>query len=1036
MFLSLCCMAAVSLWAQKTPYWLDPSANRVNCEPSRAAFFAYENAELARKGDKVRSSRYMSLEGKWKFKWVRHHNEAPADFFKTTYDDSAWGDFQVPGIFEVNGYGEPVYKNVGYSWYTQFAKNPPFVEERNNFTGSYRRIVVVPASWKGENIYMHVGSATSNLQLWVNGRPVGYSEDSKTAVEFDLTKYLVPGKENLIAMQVMRWCDGSYAEDQDFWRLTGIAREVYLYARPQAYMKDIFVTPDLTDNYRNGVLDIACDWSNASGRTADFRLVSPDGREVAASSLAISGKEGKTNCRLSVEGPARWTAETPSLYTLYVSLKDKGGRVGECVPVKVGFRKIEIKGGQLLVNGQPVLFKGADRHELDPDGGYVVSVERMIQDIKVMKELNINAVRTCHYPNDPRWYDLCDQYGIYLVAEANIETHGMGYGDKTLAKNPMYEQTHIERNEHNVKIYKNHPSIIFWSLGNESGYGPNFEKAYKYVKAYDPSRPVQYEQAPKEFSDICCPMYAGYEYCENYSKGNGDRPLIQCEYAHAMGNSMGGFKQYWDLIRKYPKYQGGFIWDFVDQGLRGWNKDGKMIYTYGGDYGRYPASDHNFNCNGLVSPDRNPNPHAHEVRYYHQNIWAKPVDLKTGALEIYNEFFFRTLDNVMLEWTLTADGEPVRCGTVPALSLKPQERSRVTLSDYEVPEGAEGELMLNVSFRLKASEPLMPAGTEIAYDQFCVRPYDFTGWDKCCQGAAACPYQGGVVKDEQLASLTLSAAGVSATFSKSTGWMDYYDVDGRPAMEEGYSLRPDFWRAPTDNDYGAGLPNRFGVWRNPQMKLTSFECKDLDNGAKQVTAVYDMPETVSKLTMTYVMKKNGSITVNEKLTVDADAKNKPELMRFGMKLVLNKAYNTVDYYGKGPGENYCDRNNGDLLGHYVQPVASQYYGYVRPQESGNKTEVRYWRMKTNDGNGIEFRSDKAMECGALNYLTEDLDGGNDKVRYQKHSGDLVERPFTVVHIAARQSGLACINTWGARPLPEYRIPYADQEFSFVMKPCR
>ena len=565
---SCACLAVLSAEAQKDkPWWLDPEVNEVNTMAPRAAFFAYETENLAKADQKARSERYLSLEGKWKFNFSKDHDKAPRDFYSLKYDDSQWTDFPVPGILELNGYGDAIYSNNGYPWRTQFRPEPPFVEERNNYTGSYRKMVTVPADWKGERIYLHVGSATSNLMVWVNGKFVGYSEDSKVSAEFDLTKYLTPGKENLIAMQVMRWCDGSYLEDQDFWRFTGIAREVYLYARPQAHIADLFITPDLVNNYQDGTLEVKLNAVGAKGETVMFSLKDKEGKEVAAQTAKVGGN-GEVKVNFDIKNPLKWTAETPNLYTLYTTLMD-GKQVAEVVPQRVGFRKVEIKNAQVLVNGQPVLFKGANRHELDPVTGYVVSMDRMLEDIRVMKELNINAVRTCHYPNDPRWYELCDIYGIYMVAEANIESHGMGYGDKMLAKEPTYEKAHLERNESNIKIYKNHPSIIFWSVGNEAGYGPNFEKAYDLVKAYDPSRPCQYEQAGQNGkTDIFCPMYYDYGGCDKYSQGDNPRPLIQCEYAHAMGNSMGGFKEYWDMVRKYPKYQGGFIWDFVDQGLR------------------------------------------------------------------------------------------------------------------------------------------------------------------------------------------------------------------------------------------------------------------------------------------------------------------------------------------------------------------------------------------------------------------------------------------------------------------------------------
>lgn len=1031
---SCACLAVLSAEAQKDkPWWLDPEVNEVNTMAPRAAFFAYETENLAKADQKARSERYLSLEGKWKFNFSKDHDKAPRDFYSLKYDDSQWTDFPVPGILELNGYGDAIYSNNGYPWRTQFRPEPPFVEERNNYTGSYRKMVTVPADWKGERIYLHVGSATSNLMVWVNGKFVGYSEDSKVSAEFDLTKYLTPGKENLIAMQVMRWCDGSYLEDQDFWRFTGIAREVYLYARPQAHIADLFITPDLVNNYQDGTLEVKLNAVGAKGETVMFSLKDKEGKEVAAQTAKVGGN-GEVKVNFDIKNPLKWTAETPNLYTLYTTLMD-GKQVAEVVPQRVGFRKVEIKNAQVLVNGQPVLFKGANRHELDPVTGYVVSMDRMLEDIRVMKELNINAVRTCHYPNDPRWYELCDIYGIYMVAEANIESHGMGYGDKTLAKEPTYEKAHLERNESNIKIYKNHPSIIFWSVGNEAGYGPNFEKAYDLVKAYDPSRPCQYEQAGQNGkTDIFCPMYYDYGGCDRYSQGDNPRPLIQCEYAHAMGNSMGGFKEYWDMVRKYPKYQGGFIWDFVDQGLRVKNKQGKTIYAYGGDFGRYPTSDHNFNCNGIINPDRKPNPHANEVRYYYQNIWATAKDLKAGEVEVYNENFFKSLDDVELQWTLESEGKVLANGR-NALDIPAQQKRVVKLDGYSLPADVKGEVVLNLDFVLKKAEPMLDAGYAVAREQFVVNPYTFPTMESVLAVTSGKYDTRKVEKEEKVAWVTLSAGNTSVTFNHWNGWIDYLDVDGKPMLEEGYAITPDFWRAPTDNDYGAGTQRKLHAWKNPEMKMKSFKVVENEGKAeKGVEVVYDMPSVEATLTMTYTLTPAGELVVNEAMTVNKDAKHKPELMRYGMQLVMPKAYNMLTYYGKGPGENYIDRNNGDRLGVYDAKVADQYWGYVRPQESGNKTEVRYWQVKDENGKGLEFYSFAPMECSTLNYLASDLDDGWDKNAHQSHSGDLTPRNLSMVKLAARQRGLACVNSWGAIPLEQYRMPYQDYSFTYVIRP--
>ena len=1028
---SLACLTVMPVSAQKVPVWQDPNVNQQNREVRRADFFAFESEELAKQGDKMKSSRYLSMEGMWKFNFVKNHQDAPKDFFGLKYDDSQWVDFPVPGLFEINGYGDRIYKNIGYAWGTTFKSNPPYIGETNNYTGSYRRTFDLPADWKGQEVFFHVGSATSNLSVWVNGKFVGYSEDSKVAAEFNITKYLKPGK-NLIAMQVMRWCDGSYIEDQDFWRFTGIAREVYLFARPKAHIEDLTMTQDWVVDSRRGILKFDVKTTGKAQATA--KVIFDDGQ--------ISS-EIDANHEIYLNQVKPWTAETPHLYTVLVTLK-QGDKVLEVIKQRVGFRHIEIKGGQLLVNGQPILIKGADRHEMDPDGGYIVSVERMIQDIKIMKLLNINAVRTCHYPDDPRWYDLCDEYGLYLTAESNLESHGMGYGEGTLAKREDYAKAHIERQEGNVCSFKNHPSIIVWSLGNEAGYGPNFEKAYDWIKAYDNTRPVQYEQAGHwGKTDIFCPMYMGYEDCEKYSKTDNPRPLIQCEYAHAMGNSMGGFKEYWDVIRKNAKYQGGYIWDFVDQGLRDKSRiTGKEIFTFGGDYGRYPASDHNFNCNGIIAPDRRLNPHAHEVRYYYQNIWVTDKGLKEGKFEVYNENFFKTLDDVEMEWFVGGasgghhhdnPGRPEGMtfghgGTIDINGIAPQQRKTITDETLKntitrvLGHHGDQEIFVIFLFKSKNGAPLIDKGQVLARQQFVLNPYQFP--EIKAETAQ-------VAKEEVESYVKFDAAGTTLTIGKRTGWIDYLDVDGEPMLVDRQSVMPEFWRAPTDNDYGAGFQRRLGGWRNPQMRLK--ECQVGDNG---VTAKFDMPDVKATLTMTYTLTAEGEVVVHQQLTADKEAKIS-QLPRYGMQLQMPKQYDEVTYYGRGPVENYCDRNSSEFIGIYNNKVADEYYPYVRPQESGNHTDVRWFRVQDKQGRGLEFYSNAPMEASALNFLTEDLDDGMSKdKKIDRHSGDLVERPLTQVHIQQRQMGLGCVNSWGAWPRQEYMLPYQNYDFTFVIKPLK
>jgi len=1035
----------------QTPVWLDPNVNSENEKPDVADYFAYENADLAAKGLKDNSSRFISIEGNWKFNFVKNAYDKPENFFAQDYDDSKWVDFPVPGLFEMNGYGDKIYTNVTYPWNNEYPVNPPVVGERDNYVGSYRQSFTVPAAWKGDRVYIHVGSATSNLWVWVNGKYVGYSEDSKMEAEFDITDYVKFGEKNLIAMQIMRWCDASYIEDQDFWRFTGIAREVYLYSRPQAHLDDVRIVTDLDAAYTNATLQFDATFAGADGKTLGLQLKDAQGKDVWSGSLTV--KEGAASTSVVVKNPYKWTAETPYLYTLYMTLQNQDGSVIEVIPQKVGFRKVEIRDRQLLVNGQPILIKGADRHEMDPYGGYVVPLERMVEDIRIMKQMNINAVRTSHYPDDPRWYDLCDEYGIYLVAEANLEGHGMMYGPSPLARNPEYEKAHLERNKSNVITYKNHPSIIVWSMGNEDGDGQNFVTCYKWIKEYDKTRPVQYEGATgsPDHCDIHCPMYADYGAMERHEKGNDPRPMIECEYAHAMGNSEGGFKEYWDIIRANRSVQGGFIWDFVDQAVFGKNADGKEIFLYGGDEGRYPVSDQNFNCNGLIAPDRRWNPHAYEVQYFYQNIWVTPVNLKKGVIEVYNENFYTDLSAYYMEYAVLADGLELSRGQIKLPEVAAQSRVKVTSSDLakalkKAP--AYKEILVNVEFKLKEAAPLLEKDFVVARGQFEVTGYDYPFIPSVPLASAA-----DVKMDEAVAYVKLEAAGVVYTFNKNSGWIDYIDIDGKQITQSGSQFKSDFWRAPTDNDYGANLHTRMQAWRNPNLRRTAFECK-VEDGLGKVNVKYEIEQLYASLEIEYVLYRNGRLSVTQKMVTRPEEaaqamaqaapqrqgqrgprqQGMPDLFKFGMTMNMAREFDQVEFYGRGPVENYSDRNSSQFLGVYKSSVADQYFPYIRPQENGNKTDVRWWRVTNAQGLGLEFYSDAPLSMSSLNYATADLDEGLQK--HNVHAGDLSPRPYTVVHIDKAQYGLACVNSWGATPLEQYKLHYGDYSYSFVIAPVR
>ena len=1043
--------------AQEPTYteWHDLQVNAINRFPLHTSFFTYAPGEVSATGeaDKTKSKNFLSLDGTWKFKWVENADQRPTDFYLANLDDSKWGNIVMPGNWEMLGFGQPEYVNSGFAWRGHFDQEPPAVPTKDNHVGSYRRIINIPADWDGKQVIAHFGSVTSNIYLYVNGKFVGYAEDSKVAAEFDITPYLKKG-ENLIAFQTFRWCDGSWCEDQDFWRLSGAVRENYLYARDnRAQLEDIRVTPDLVNNYKDGVLDIK--GTVKGNATVVYQLHDATGKVIAQK--IIKAANGKADCTLEVADPKKWTAETPNLYTLNAivclpAAKGKGVTGISTIPVKVGFRKVEIKNKQFLVNGQPVLIKGADRHEMDPDAGYNVSVERMIQDIKIMKRLNINAVRTCHYPDDPRWYDLCDEYGLYVVAEANQESHGFGYGKDAAAKKPMFAKQILERNQHNVSNFYNHPSIVTWSLGNETVMGDNFLNAYKWIKGQDTSRPVQYEQAGKgEGTDIFCPMYYSVKNCENYSKNpDSPYPLIQCEYNHTMGNSGGNLKDYWDLIRKYPIFQGGFDWDFVDQGLHRHivkpmsinpekmsNEEIRKIeYTYGGDYNNYDPSDNNFNCNGIIGPDRQLNPHAYEVAYQYQNIWATMKDAQKGEVNIHNENFFRDLSNYTLAWSLVENGKETQSGTIDNLDVAPQQTKTYTIP-YDLAKVTAKEAFLNIDFRLKQAEPLMEARQTVAYAQLTVKEKQCCGH---CNDKMATAKNGKNVKSKLIDKkgdndITVTTTDITFKVDRTTGFISEYTYQGKSLLGEGGTLKPNFWRAPTDNDMGAQLHKKFKVWKNPVMKLTGVSVeKDKKANTYNICASYDMPELKGTLEINYlVMANKSAVKVTE--TFDATEGEKvSDLFRFGMLMQLPYEMDKSQYYGRGPIENYSDRKECMRLGIYNDDADNQYFPYIRPQESGTKSDIRWWKQTDANGFGLMVKDCKPFYASAIHFDTDELDDGDDKE--QRHSFNLKKSKYTNLFIDGEHLGVGGENSWGAWPLEKYRIHYGDKSFSFAIIPVK
>lgn len=1031
--------------------WHDLQVNEINRLPLHTLHFAYDPNDFPGTGaeylDKKKSMNYLSLDGTWKFNWVANADERPTDFYKTDLDDSKWKNIQMPGNWEMLGYGQPEYVNVGFAWRGHFDQQPPAVPTKDNHVGSYRREINIPANWDGKRVIAHFGSVTSNIYLYVNGQFAGYAEDSKVAAEFDITPFLKKGK-NLIAFQSFRWCDGSWCEDQDFWRLSGPARENYLYARSKEHrLLDVRVETELKNNYKDGALNIT---AKLQGNTlAYFGLYDPDGKEVIVTGTD-NVKNGVAKYQLRVKNVRKWSAETPNLYTLVVSPIQNGGMYSpyEIIQVKVGFRKVEIKNKQLLVNGQPVLLKGANRHEMDPDEGYNVSEKRMIQDIMMMKRLNINAVRTCHYPDDPRWYDLCDKYGLYVVAEANQESHGFQYGDDAAAKKPEFAKQIMERNQHNVSMFYNHPSIITWSLGNETVMGDNFIQAYNWIKSQDKTRPVQYEQAHRGAgTDIFCPMYYPVSACEKYAKDpNSPMPLIQCEYNHTMGNSGGNLSDYWNLVRKYPIFQGGFDWDFVDQALHRkivkpmsilpykMNNEElrKIEYTYGGDYNKYDPSDNNFNCNGIIGPDRQMNPHAYEVAYQYQNIWAKMVSAEAGQVSVYNENFFRDLSNYALAWSLEEDGVETQNGTIADLDV-PAQQSRTYTIPYDRSKITGKEVFLNIDFRLKNAEPLMTAGQVVAYAQLPVVT------KQACEGdCSKMLAEGHGKKKMKLAAkkdnvIAVTTPNLTFKLDRTTGLISEYAYNGKSMLGEGGTLKPNFWRAPTDNDMGAGLQKKFKVWKNPQMNLKNIDVKK-DKKVNTVTIVtsFDMPEVQGQMDITYLVFANtGAVKVTEDFKATEGAKVS-DMFRFGMLLQMPYTMEKSNYYGRGPIENYSDRKDCMRIAIYNDEADNQYFPYIRPQESGTKSDIRWWKQTDATGLGLQVKSCTPFYASALHFDTEELDDGDEKE--QRHSFDLKKSKYTNLFLDAAHMGVGGENSWGAWPLEKYRVHYGNKTFNFVLIP--
>jgi len=1071
-------VSAQALSAQAQSFrldWEDPDVVGINKEEPHATLLPFESrdAALAREWDGSRY--YRLLNGQWRFNWVRSPGERPVDFYREGFDDSGWDLVPVPSNWEVLGYGIPIYLNQPY----EFEKNPPYIHHDYNPVGSYRTTFQVPADWDGREIFIHFGAVKSAMYLWVNGERVGYSQGAKLPAEFDVTEFVRHG-ENQLAVEVYRWSDGSYLECQDFWRISGIERDVYLWAAPKLHVRDFFVRAGLDGSYRNGRLELDVSLTHygesggGGGTASGSGSRSPSGvreRQGAviraevldpATGTVLSEVEARTPlppigeetmARLTADlGPVRpWTAETPNLYTLLITLEDARGEILEVIPQRIGFRTVEIRDGLLRVNGVPITIKGVDRHEHDPFTGHVISRERMRQDLRLMKEANMNAVRTSHYPEDPWFYELADEYGLYIVDEANIESHGMGYDpDVTLGNDPLWEKAHVERMRRMVERDKNHPSVILWSMGNEAGNGVNFEAGYRWIKGRDATRPVQYERALQEWNtDIYVPMYPGFRHLEEYAQSNPTRPLIMCEYAHAMGNSVGNFADYWEIIDRYPSLQGGFIWDWVDQGLWKVTDAGDTIWAYGGDFGPPGTpSDGNFLINGVVQPDRTPNPHYWEIKGVYQWIRAEKVDGSPNRIRVTNDYEFRDLAGLDLRWRILEDGDGIQEGTLPAPELAPRESAEIVVPYRPIDPVSGAEYHMEVSFLQSAPDPLLPPGHELATAQWLMDV-----------SAPAPPV--GETSLPALAMETLqdgmrfSGPDFELVMNRTTGRITRYRFKGTDLLLTG--PWPNFWRAPTDNDYGGRWQERLGVWKEagPGIRVTAVEATQLTPYTGEFRVLGELP-TADGATyeIRYTVRGDGDVQIHGTLSPGAGAL--PRMPRFGMRMELPAGFEAVEWFGRGPHESYWDRKAAASVGHFRSTVAGQYHPYVRPQETGNRTDARWFALEDGSGVGLLFLADGGsgpfgvdeevmaddryrpgtewpyLSFSALHYTQGDLDDGPEKD--QRHAGELKPRETVFVNVDLRQMGVGGINSWGPTALPEYSLPYGRYDYAFTLRP--
>ncbi|QSX32667.1 DUF4981 domain-containing protein [Shewanella avicenniae] len=1017
------------------PEWEDLSVFQVNTLPPHATFMRYDSPQKLVNDDYKTSPYFQSLNGTWKFKWAKNPFTYTDNFYNTDFNDGEWDNIPVPSNWQMHGYDYPIYTNIDYP----FEVNPPFVPKEDNPTGHYRQAFYVDKAWQGKRVVLHFGAVKSAFYLWINGHQVGYSEGSKTPVEFDISQYLTAGK-NVLAAKVIRFSDGSYLEDQDFWRLSGIERDVYLYATPQVFVSDFFAKTTLSDDYKDGVLGLEIEANNSKpapqSLTLTTEILDQNGKLVSSQQRSVmiaAGQKLTVKQSFNVANVKTWSAESPNLYQLRIKTDYQDGQPSDFIGTEIGFRRIELEDEQVLVNGQPILFKGVNRHEHDERTGHVVSRESMLLDVQLMKQNNINAVRTSHYPNDPYFYHLADKYGLYIIDEANIETHGFTFEpDKTPANKPEFHDVHMNRIKRMVERDKNHPSIIFWSMGNEAGDGPNFKDAYHWTKFRDNSRLAFYEKAENPRSgfseyhtDAVGWMYASMEEIKRDFLGKDPfRPFIWAEYAHAMGNSTGNLKELWDLVRSERQMQGGFIWDWVDQGLIKRDKEGNEFWAYGGDFEpSHVHNDANFCLNGLVNPDRTPHPGLFEVKKIYQDVHFSQVS--DGEFEVFNEQFFTSLKELSVNWTLLKDGVVIKEGKLN-LDVAPQEKHRFSLPNNIGKLDAGAEYFINFYVRTKSASLAVPKGHLIAVEQLPLSANDNMQSNLLSDDHSSVDLQvvdmGGV--------LEILAKDARLSFDEQ-GFLTSYQLNGQQLLSA--PLKLNFWRAPTDNDFGNQLPIRAKSWRLATDNQVGKGVKIVRQSKKAVelAQLIELKEVNSTASVQYVIASTGVLSVNVQFKFRGDD-SLSELPRIGLKFQMPSSYQAVKYYGRGPFENYPDRKSASLVGLYHGEVNDLEFDYIRPQENGYRSDIRWLKLVDNAGTGFTVKGNHNFGFSARNYPESELDPGDKKA--QRHIHDVKSHDLVEVNVDYLQSGLGGDTSWGAKPLPQYQIPPANYSFGFSLVP--